>query len=139
MLPLAEKMWREIPNTVQPWFTDDSGPGGAAKDNAACLHYLMDHGPQYGYFPSPAKYWYICKEVDEPVAREAFQQLNLPIQMTRGHNYPGGFIGSAATKDLWINDKISIWTAAVETLSKIVIKWPQTAYAGFIFCLQNEW
>jgi hypothetical protein len=27
----------------------------------------------------------------------------------------------------------------VETLSKIAVKYPQTAYAGFTFCLQNEW
>ena len=59
--------------------------------------------------------------------------------MTRGHNYLGGFIGSAETKDLWVGDKISVWTAAVETLSKIALKWPQTAYTGFTFVLQNEW
>ena len=58
--------------------------------------------------------------------------------MTRGHNYLRGFIGSASTKYIWINNKISIWVAAIETLSKTTIKWPQTAYAGFTFCLQNE-
>ena len=108
MLPLAEKIWCKIPSTLQLWFTDDSASGGAAKDKDACVNHLMEHGPQYGYFPSPGKYWYICKEADEPLAREAFQQFNLPIQITRGHNYLGGFIGSAATKDLWINDKMSI-------------------------------
>ena len=59
--------------------------------------------------------------------------------MTRGHAYLGGFIGNAATKDEWLNEKITTWTAAVETLSKIATRWPQTAYAGFTFCLQNEW
>ena len=139
MLPLTEKMRREIPNTLQTRFADDSASGGAANDNAACLNYIMEHWPQYRYFPIPEKWWYICKEADKPLARETFQRFTLPIQMNRGHNYLGGFIGSVATKDLWINDKTSIWTAAVETLSKITIKWPQTAYAGFTFFLQNEW
>ena len=127
------------PKTLQSWLTNDLASGGAAKDSATCLHYLMEYGPQYGYFSSPAKSWFICKEADESVAREAFQQLIHPILMNQGHNYLGGFIGSAATKDIWIDDKISIWMEAVETLSKIAIKWPQTAYVGFTFCLQNEW
>ena len=76
MLPLEEKMRREIPTTLQPWFTDNSASGGAAKDNTACLNYLMDHGPQYGYFPSPAKSWYICKKVDEPLAVRGKSKVN---------------------------------------------------------------
>ena len=75
MLPLAEKMQCKILKTLQPWFADDSAAGGAANDNAACLNYLMEHGSRYGYFLSPMKSWYICKEADEPRALEveAFQ------------------------------------------------------------------
>ena len=58
--------------------------------------------------------------------------------MNRGHKYLGGFIGSSTTKGTWIKNKTIVWTAAVETLSWIAIKWPQTVYAGFMFCLQNE-
>ena len=53
MLPLAEKIRIAVPRTLQPWFADDSASSNTAKDNAACLQYLMEHGPQYGYFPSP--------------------------------------------------------------------------------------
>ena len=31
------------------------------------------------------------------------------------------------------------WVAAVEALAAVAVKHPQTAYAGFTFCLQNEW
>jgi hypothetical protein len=34
---------------------------------------------------------------------------------------------------------VAKWVAAVETLAKVAVKYPQTAYAGFTFCLQNEW
>ena len=95
---------------------------GKAKHKAACLNFLIENGPRYGYYPNPSKSWYICKEEDEPEALAAFAQFNLPIQMTRGHAYLGGFIGSAATKDEWLNDKITTWTAAVEILSKLAIR-----------------
>ena len=139
MLPLAEQMQIVIPRTLQPWFADDSASRGTPKDNAASLPYLMEHGPRYRYFPSPSKSWYICKTADKPAAIEDFQKLNLPIQMTRGYNYLGGFIGSAETKEMWVGEKISVWKAAVKALLTIALKWPQTAYAGFTFVLQNEW
>ena len=81
-------------------------------------------GPDMGTSQAQQKSWYICKATDEPAALEAFEELNLPIQMARGHNYLGGLIGSAETKEMWAGDKISVWTAAVETLSKIALKWP---------------
>jgi hypothetical protein len=31
------------------------------------------------------------------------------------------------------------WAAAVVTLSTVAERYPQTAYAGFTFCMQNEW
>ncbi len=31
------------------------------------------------------------------------------------------------------------WVAAVQTLSIVAEQYPQMAYAGFTFCLQNEW
>ena len=105
MLPLAEGMRKAIPESLQPWFAHNSSSGGKAIHNAACLNYLLEHGPRYGYFPSPSKSWYICKEIDEPAAIDAFAQFNLPIKMTRGHAYLGGFIGNAATKDEWLNEK----------------------------------
>ena len=119
MLPLAEEIQKAIPESLQPWFADDSSSGGKAIHNEACLNYLLEHGTRYGYFPSPSKSWYICKEVDELAAIEAFQQFKLPIKMTRGHAYLGGFIGNATTKDEWLNKKITTWTAADETLSKM--------------------
>ena len=73
MFPLAEGMRAAIPESLQPWFADDLSSGGKATHNAACLNYLMEHGPRYGYFPSPSKLWYICKEADKPATIDAFQ------------------------------------------------------------------
>ena len=35
--------------------------------------------------------------------------------------------------------KVSDWAEAVETLVRIAVQYPQTIYAGFVFCLQAEW
>ena len=81
MLPLAEKIRATILQVLQPWSTDDLQSRGAAEENIACLKYLCTHGPRYEYLPNPDKSWYICKDVDEARAQEAFDQRNLTIQM----------------------------------------------------------
>jgi hypothetical protein len=76
---------------------------------------------------------------DKAIAREAFESCGLVIGFSQGERYLGGFIGSMAKKELRLRDMVAKWTAAVETLALVAEKFPQTAYAGFTFCLQNEW
>jgi hypothetical protein len=99
----------------------------------------MRHGPRYGYFPDPGKSWYICKAEDEAVARQVFEANDLDIQFSRGQRYLGGFIGSNASKVDWLGSMVTTWVAAVETLASVAGNYPQAAYAGFTFSLQNEW
>jgi hypothetical protein len=96
-------------------------------------------GPTYGYFPEPSKSYYICKAEDEDAAHVAFESYGLKINYSRGQRYLGGFIGSALKKEEWLADMVVKWVGAVETLSTVAVRYPQTAYAGFTFCLQNEW
>jgi hypothetical protein len=51
----------------------------------------------------------------------------------------GGFIGNAQKKEEWLGELVAKWVDTVEMLSTIAEHYPQTAYAGFTFCLQNEW
>ncbi len=51
----------------------------------------------------------------------------------------GGFIGSTQKKEEWLGGMVGKWVSAVKTLSVVAKRYPQTAYAGFTFCLQNEW
>ncbi len=46
---------------------------------------------------------------------------------------------SAQGKEEWLGELVSKWVSAVKTLSVFAKRYPQTAYAGFRFCLQNEW
>jgi hypothetical protein len=55
------------------------------------------------------------------------------------HCYLGGFIGSTNNKELWLAELVENRVAAVQTLSIVAEWYPQTAYTGFTFCLQNKW
>ncbi|KAL7426097.1 hypothetical protein ACHAXH_000232 [Discostella pseudostelligera] len=113
--------------------TCNSDVGGHPRRTAAVF------GPKYGYFADPSKSYYICKGEDEAVAKREFEQLNLDINFSRGERYLGGFIGSGASKEKRLGEMVAKWVAAVETLAKVAKMFPQTAYTGFTFCLQNEW
>jgi len=139
LLPLLTRMRVAVPDALAPAYADDTAAAGKAVHNAACLSYLMRHGPRYGYFPEPGKSWYICKAEDEAVARQVFKANDLDIQFSRGQRYLGGFIGSNASKVDWLGSMVTTWVAAVETLASVAGNYPQAAYTGFTFCLQNEW
>ena len=98
-LPLVHDMRTAVPDALQPWFADNSGAARKAVHAAACLEYLVINGPGQGYFPEPAKSYYVCKEEDEEVTRQAFEDKGLTINYARGRPCLGGFIGSADSKE----------------------------------------
>jgi hypothetical protein len=53
-----------MPETLVPWYADDSGAVGKAADTARGLKFLQEEGPKYGYHPEPAKCTYVCKAKD---------------------------------------------------------------------------
>ncbi len=139
LVPLASKMREKIPDALQPWYRDNAGATGKALPNAQCLNFLVKFSPPYGYFSEPGKPYYICKVEDESAARQAFKSFGLEINYSRGQQYLGGFIGSTQQKEEWLGELVSKWVSAVKTLSVFAERYSQTAYARFMFCLQNEW
>jgi hypothetical protein len=83
--------------------------------------------------------YYACMMEDKPTARQAFVSLCLEINYLRGQRYLGSFIGSAQRKEEWLGESVSKWVTAVKTLSIVTERYPQNAYAGFTFRLQNKW
>ena len=96
-----------VPDALQPWFADDSGAAGKAVHAVECLECLVINGPGQGYFPEPAKSYYVCKEEGEDVTRQAFMDKGLTINYVRGRPYLGCFIVSADLKEEWLEDKIT--------------------------------
>jgi hypothetical protein len=139
LMPLASKIREELPEALQPWYCDGAGLAGKTLPNAQCLNFLVKFGPPYSYLPEPGKSYYICKAEDEPAARQAFGSFGLKINYSRGQRYLCGFIGSTQRKEEWLGELVSKWVSAVKILSVFAKHYPQTAYTGFTFCLQNKW
>lgn len=59
MLPLIDKMNGGV---RQIWYTDDASAGGKLDGLRAWWDKITQLGPEYGYFPNPAKTWLVVKE-----------------------------------------------------------------------------
>jgi hypothetical protein len=51
----------------------------------------------------------------------------------------GGYICSSFDKELWVQEKVSLWTSVVIDLAFTVLSHPQTASTGLHKTLQHEW
>lgn len=139
LLPLAEHLRKAVPDALTPWYADDSAAAGQAEQCARALRFLETFGPIYGYYPEAEKSYFICKEEDEPQAKVAFYSYGLKVQFVRGMRYLGGFIGGYDYKLEWVREKVRGWVDGVKILASVAKRFPQTAYAGLTFSLQNEW
>ena len=139
LMPLAERLRREDPTVLQPWYADDFALQGPASCVAKLFHVLCCHGLSMGYFPEPEKCWVICPLSSEANARQVFSDASLPVSYCRGRRYVRGFIGSRATQDEWLSPMIQRWVTGIERLAAIVTRFPHSAYAGLVSCLSAEW
>ncbi|KAL7532718.1 hypothetical protein ACHAXR_004802, partial [Thalassiosira sp. AJA248-18] len=65
--------------------------------------------------------------------------MRLTVNYCRGARYLGGYIGGKEGKEEWVKAKAVEWATSVKILGRIARNFPQSAYAGFTFCLQCEW
>ena len=139
LLPLAEILRERFPDVLQPWYADDAAMQGRPARVAACFKLLCDLGPHFGYFPEPEKSFAICPLATEVEVKAAFEAEGMTVKTCRGHRYVGGYVGSLAMRNRWIEPMVEEWVAGIEVLSKIARKFPQSAYHGFATLLQAEW
>ena len=146
LLPLAEILRcdddPEQPSNstvLQPWYADDLAMMGAVRRSVKVFQRLMEKGPSVGYFPEPEKSWHICPKEQEDAARAAFVEAGIPVNFCCGKRYVGGFVGSEAMLERWIDPKVKKWVAGIEILARIASRYPQAAYAGLVSSLQAEW
>ena len=139
LLPLAEILRKQCPEVLQPWYADDAAMQGRPPSVAKCFQLLIKTGPMFGYYPEPEKSFCICPLATEAAAAATFETANLPLKFSRGHRYVGGFIGSTAMKDRWVEPMVAKWVDGVKAIAKVARKYPQSAFFGFSQSLQSEW
>jgi hypothetical protein len=124
---------------LQPWCANNLAMIGASKRIARVFQLLMEKGPSMGYFPEPAKSYHICPKEEEAEARVAFKEAGIEVNFCQGKRYVGGFSGSEAMLEHWLNPMVKKWVAGTKTLARIAVRFPQTDYAGLLSSLQAEW
>jgi hypothetical protein len=92
-----------------------------------------------GYFPEPAKLYHICPKEEEAEARAAFEDAGIEVNFCWGERYVGGFVGLEAMLEHWLDPKVKKWVTGIETLARLAVRFPQTAYAGLVSSLQAKW
>jgi hypothetical protein len=137
ILPLIHKLKVEFPAVKQPWYANDAGAGGSFTDLRKKHFRLQELGPAYGYFPEPSKSIIIVRAHNRTRAKSSFD--NLGFKWQTGGRYLGGYVGSKADLELWVQEKVTFWTSAVTDLAFAALSHPQTAFAGLQKFLQHEW
>ncbi len=138
ILPLIRKLKLEFPAVKQPWYADDAGAGGSFTDLRKFFLRLQEIGPTFGYFPEPSKSILIVRAHNRTRAKSSFDVLGFKVQT--GSRYLGGYIGSKADRELWVQEKVTFWTSAVTDLAfTAALSHPQTAFTGRQKSLQHEW
>jgi hypothetical protein len=112
---------------------------GASKRIARVFQLLMEKGPSVGYFPEPAKSYHICPKEEEAEARAAFEESGIEVNFCKGKCYMGGFVSLEAMLESWLDPMVKKWMVGIETLARIAVRFPQTAYTGLVSSLQAKW
>ena len=122
---------------VQPWYADEFAMAGPVTGIAKAMRLLLHHRPSRGYYPEPSKSIFVCNAEDREQARTVLEEFN--FRHLEGTRYIGGFIGSNASQDEWLQPQIDSWVDGVKKLAGVAKRYPQTAYAGLVKSLQTEW
>jgi hypothetical protein len=77
------------------------------------------------------------KDHNNERAKTSFEDLGLKV--VRGSRYLGGFLGEASAQHTWVVKQTEKWADAAGELSMVAARYPQAAYAGLTWSLQQEW
>ena len=83
-MPLPQRIHTEVKEALQVGFADDLSAAGHTGPNAQCMRFLVNNGPQYGYFPEEEKLIYICKGGMRKHPGLSLLQLGLTPESTAG-------------------------------------------------------
>ena len=95
----------------------------------------MVKGPPRGYFPEPTKSILVMSPRNFPLAEAFFQGYVLHV--VTGSRYLGGFVGTEAAHDQWLEEGMEGWRALVAIMAEVAVNFPQAAYMSLQKSLQK--
>jgi hypothetical protein len=136
ILPLIKNL-NKNEKVTQNWYADDASAVGKLEDLKSWLIELMQHGPDYGYFPEPSKSYLVARKEFEKVAKDIFQDPGVTV--VSGRRLLGGFIGSEDDKQEYVADRVASWSHYVKILADTAKETPHQVFSAFTKSLQFEW
>ena len=94
-------------------------------------------GPRFGYNPEPRKTVVIVHPCYTEEAKQLFDDIGITV--VEGHRFLGGFIGSCASTQEYVQERVGMWVRKIEKLSDAAVFQPQAAFAALSKVLQFEW
>ena len=98
---------------------------------------LLSRGPDFGYFPQPAKTVLVVGPSFVNQATSMFSDLG--IKVVSGSRFLGGFVGEHSMASDYVTQKVKMWVDCVKRLSDVAKLQPQAAHAAVSRSLQFEW
>ena len=90
LIPLAEELREADPRLLSPFYADDAAFDGSEQRSAQILKLLMKRGPDWVYFPQPAKSLFILDNLgQEDAAKKEFVKEGLCLNFVSGSRYLG--------------------------------------------------
>ena len=144
VLPLIRAVKKEesIKDIIQMWYADDSSAGDRIPKLIKWLEFLINKGPQYGYFPEPSKSIFVVHPKD---VEKTQQQLNDALKenerpkIRTDHRFLGGNLGNAHANYKYIQGKVDECVTLINQLAKIAHNHPQEAYTAITKSVQCQW
>ena len=118
-------------------YADDIGGGAKLKTLREWWKNIEENGPSFGYFPKASKSWLVLKEEKNEEAIQIFEGTGINIT-THGRKYLGGFVGTEASSEEYVQELIDEWIKQLQELTKIAKSEPQASYSAFVSGFQHK-
>ena len=123
----------------QVWYADDSSAVGSLAGVKKWWEYLQANGPDFGYYPKPAKTILLKDSSLMQAAQKIFKGDGIKITDQQGECLLGSVIGTESFREQYIKNKVESWVKDLQSLSKYAQDDPQAAYSAFTKGLSSRW
>ena len=125
-----------IDGAKQAWYADDASAGGKVLRLRNWWDRLTEKGPQFGYYPNPAKSILVVKPEFLNDATRIFDSTGVTIR-SDGSRCLGAAIGSPIFQE-FMQHKTQEWVSQTQRLSDFASTKPQAAYSVFLCVWPTE-
>lgn len=130
IMPLLSLLKAENPDVKHLAYADDIGGGSSLGNLRQWWDKMVEFGPYLGYFPKASKSWLVVKPEKLQDAELIFAGSGVQIT-TEGRKYLGGYVGTTAGAEKYVQELVGEWVEELTNLSKIAKAEPQASYSAF--------